>query len=79
MTEPKFGEWQPIETAPRDGTVISVATMVRWTRYKAGAPKWAQKLGGRWQYFDGFGWRNFDEKPDYWMPLPPPPEQEKGE
>jgi len=60
-------EWQPIETAPKDKVVL-----VTWKYHKY--PKrgiWLSKKNA-WCYF-----RNSDEfrnKPDYWMPLPKPPE-----
>lgn len=64
--------WQPMETAPKDGTKIAGSLIYRWTAYK---PQ-ARKIGypeGRWQRWNGYGWENA-EPPEYWMPLPPPPE-----
>ena len=76
--------WQPIETAPKDGTVFMVTgsdydwpEIVRWETYDeavafhAGAP-------GYWSYAepllndvtDNPG----DEEWTHWMPLPPAPE-----
>lgn len=70
-----FGEWQPIETAPRDGTVIQCWHKV----YKC-------PISVLWKD-DGFPYRgerlNWYERsyttawPEqsftHWMPLPPPP------
>lgn len=66
--------WQPIETAPTDGTVILAVTVeaacpharLSWFENGAGARLWkADKFAGsgptRW-------W------PTHWMPLPPPPQ-----
>lgn len=67
-------EWQPIETAPRDGTHILVATegtigLVWWEDYAV-------------ELYDGVGWRDHGDmgwggmigaEPTHWMPLPDPP------
>ena len=59
-------EWQPIETAPCDGTRVLLAGCSGLVREC------------RWDYF--LGWSDpvyrewsFDEKPTHWMPLPEPP------
>lgn len=61
--------WQPIETAPRDGTDILVATQ----SYLGGVVMAAWDKGRRQEmaWMDMYG----DAYPDatHWMPLPPPP------
>lgn len=70
-----MSEWQPIETAPKDGTHILLA----WS-YKNGTPPrvsecfWRNDMpfsqDGVWWCFHG---RMFAE-PTHWQPLPTPPE-----
>lgn len=62
-------EWQPIETAPKDGTVILLAAK--------GLEDWIQ-MTGSWAvireidwYFVGGGWMGVN--PTHWMKLPEPP------
>ncbi len=66
-------DWQPIETAPKDGTDILVCepgyvmAIVSWhpvkTKKAARYPGyWANLLGSNWYY------------PTHWMPLPEQPE-----
>lgn len=61
--------WQPIETAPKDGTNILIHelgdTFVAW--WLNGLERW---VDGKWTEMDG--WVTYD--PTHWMPLPPPPE-----
>lgn len=65
-------EWQPIETAPRDGTDVLVAT----DDHKVFA---AHSYGGEWvaqadSAADGI-YLSFDVgELTHWMPLPEPPE-----
>jgi hypothetical protein len=70
-------DWQPIETAPRDGTVFLAA-------YKLGHGPWVGVM--QWQFFsekkdDGrfYSWTQLTEthKATHWMPLPEPPEGPK--
>ncbi len=78
--------WQPIETAPKDGTRILMADGKLFT-----AGRWAKSIwtpGGRWSTdypiafleddeetvnHDG-GFDNEVDHPTHWMPLPEPPE-----
>lgn len=68
--------WQPIETAPRDGTPILV-WVPEWCR--DGSPGWwvtaiRGNRAGRYSFDDG------DEIvfPTYWMPVPDPPTHKEG-
>lgn len=59
-------EWQPIETAPKDGTAIWVSAVgvgepVRTVQHWYG--EWVNIYNG-----DSIGW-----EPTHWMPLPAPP------
>ena len=70
-----MSEWQPIETAPRDGTAILVwpgvlftemtyfhTSVVRWHDWKEA---WIEASGEEYNTF----------YPTHWMPLPPPPKK----
>lgn len=68
-------EWNPIETAPRDGTVILACNInyvtyspiaIRWQTYH---PNSAGKI--TWRTLDG--WK---AEVTHWMPLPEPPKEE---
>jgi len=55
-------EWQPIETAPRDGTIILLST-----------PK-GRVADGMWHKRYGvWAWTYVMVEPTHWMPLPEPP------
>ena len=63
--------WQPIETAPKDGTWIlllhenhSTPTVGRWID----TPTVGRWIDGGWFSDDGLKWPS-----THWMPLPPPP------
>lgn len=54
--------WQPIETAPRDGTSIIVATNTGFVGEAFFHHEWCWQRRGR-----------TTTRPTHWMPLPPPP------
>jgi uncharacterized protein DUF551 len=58
-------EWQPIETAPKDGRDLLLANIgiVRLAF-------WDEARGGQWSIWPG---RDQFFKPTHWMPLPEPP------
>jgi hypothetical protein len=80
MRGDSMNEWQPIETAPKDGTrflaffplekndeYYAQIVIIRWSYYK----RWeSAEYGGELDY-------EFDSQPTHWMPLPNPPKQEK--
>lgn len=70
-----MSEWQPIETAPKDGTpiIVGVAGLDR----SSGEAHWWQGEDGRggWQTWDGANHRRtvYATTPTHWMPMPAPP------
>src|SRR5690606_4479990 len=78
------GGWQPIETAPKDGTRVllwfgwhdlPVVGDFRYGRW------WSvHSLGGNLSHTNGMDWEEEEEvmKPAYWRPLPPPPDLESA-
>ena len=61
--------WQPIETAPRDGTEILLWEQ-EFDLYAVGI---FSELQQEW-----IGWEEWSEpmNPSHWMPLPEPPEED---
>ena len=72
-------EWQPIETAPKDGTWVLIYTVnvgdevgqrnmcvAQWSNYLNG-----RTVEPRWMFawFDG-GYYGACDEPTHWMPLP---------
>jgi hypothetical protein len=73
--------WQPISTAPKDGTAIDVWQIVGWNGggYRLTNAKWNDNA---WRWFDphyagGGGYIGLDNGVNvfvtHWMPLPAPP------
>lgn len=79
-----MSEWQPIETAPKDGTPI----LLYWPHYPdeekgvvwLGAWKVNDRLA-KGYFSDSCEWDDFEMAepryaPSHWQPLPPPPKDE---
>lgn len=61
-------EWQPIETAPKDGRLILIA--------KEDATNWHNVFVAYWDDETvefKFHREGYVRNPTHWMPLPPPP------
>lgn len=71
----KAQEWQPIESAPRDGTEIVVGKYYG-EQWHANTAAWMPEGA------NGPGWITPDccevIRPTHWMPLPTPPENANG-
>lgn len=64
-----MSKWQPIETAPKDGTNIlvyseSIGRMIAWYKFN------------NYPFGDWFNLRFDIISPTHWMPLPEPPKEE---
>ena len=74
-------QWQPIETAPKDGTTIIAYGMSRpcsGIMPQAKPEEFLRTIAyrhGNWQA----GWVNAIPVPTHWMPLPEPPQALNGE
>ena len=85
-------QWQPIETAPKDGTPVDLwcggsrRTDCEW-REPTDREYWVhgsdepsdgeQTIGAEPRWFSADGWpMGFGDKHTHWMPLPQPPETE---
>jgi hypothetical protein len=77
-----MNEWQPIETAPRDGTrfwgaVGDDAIAMLWhPKFEAFVSGWRRMMMARGYTFDGEAVHDHSptiHEPRYWMPLPARP------
>jgi hypothetical protein len=67
-------EWQPLKTAPKDGTQVLLAS-VDDGGYGVRQGFYEPAFGSRaWYDIDGE-----EVEPHYWMPLPPAPPLPKGD
>jgi hypothetical protein len=72
----KASEWQPIETAPKNGSVFYgvgyTQIPCRYKPYSAYSQEYKNGIKGRWQVADEYGgWNNTKEPPKNWIPQPP--------
>ena len=78
-----MNEWQPIDTAPKDGTIIIITTgdatgTGRWRR--VASVDTLNDIDGIAQFKGVYGWHSVsdkrlnDAKITHWMPLPTPPQ-----
>jgi hypothetical protein len=67
-----MSEWQPIETAPRDGTefLLYAPDSIINARHYLGVGQWAEPNG--MGSIAGWFWP-YAIRPSHWMPLPSPP------
>lgn len=68
-------DWQPIETAPKDGRLILMATS---PYEKVGTPTWSGMYCAYWNEQDDewhFHREGIVRNPVHWMDLPAPPKQ----
>lgn len=78
---PASSPWQPIATAPKDGTRILLATkydgviLAEWAKYKMSADKFAW-CGCEDRHLDEYKRDTFDAT--HWMPLPSAPNKPAG-
>ena len=73
--EPTSGGWQPIETAPKDGTQVDVWCPELGGGYRV-ADAWVDHAGNWRCYFDNnVRWAH---QPTHWRPLPPAPDAHDG-
>jgi hypothetical protein len=75
---PAVEEWQPIETAPKDGTLVDlwcklngVGRGVRRTDKKYAADSYSPNFPPCWGPYDGM--EEGPLQPTHWRPLPKPP------
>lgn len=73
--------WQPIKTAPRDGTIILVSMKWATKPYQVRQASYGaqnSKKPNQWYiYFNRSDARYIDKEPDAWMPLPEPANHER--
>jgi len=62
-------EWQTIDTAPKDGTIVDVWAWMRYTN--------ARYLNGVWEFDspDSGYTEDIPNNPTHWMPLPKAPNE----
>ncbi len=66
-----MSEWQPIETAPKDGSIVILGCA--HPGFRPVAVCWAQdKVRWEWPMSNGRPLKHYD--PTHWQPLPAPPE-----
>jgi hypothetical protein len=69
--------WQPIETAPKNGTPVLVYSPGNQYGFNTNARR-SRIIVDKYMFSDGFCfYREYPEAPyTHWMPLPAPPEEQ---
>lgn len=81
-------EWQPIDTAPKTGLAETILLWVP-SLHGTGGPvlaHWAYgdgdgmmpAFGPSWFWWSGYDFRELQQRPTHWMPLPAPPVPPSG-
>lgn len=77
-------DWQPIETAPKDGSCILLFfgqnhydPLMDLFDYRYVLASWVAAKN-RWLHKDGSGAGSWHVFPTHWMPLPAPPQEDKS-
>ena len=68
-------DWKPIETAPKDGTIVDL-----WVGSERIADCYFEREAWRHWWIGGFDQMDsvkIDGEPSHWMQIPSPPEREK--
>ena len=76
-----MSEWQPIETAPKDGTPIlgfMPDAAIQWQIMPIEMLDFGDDDGPEWFQADRDDGRALDVEPTHWMPLPHPPSDGAG-
>lgn len=69
-----MNEWQPIETAPKDGAWVLVYRPGPYPQDAIAVAMWAEWKPGFWYWQDHDDQnRPEDDNATHWMPLPEPP------
>lgn len=70
-------EWEPIETAPKDGTEIVALSAAQVGHHLGSYANGPAPIVLRWFKYNGLeAWRDWDADPHWpkwWLPLPPFP------
>lgn len=68
--------WQPIETAPKDGTYVLLLGDSGYTTtpYRVAVGCWIEGYRDFWINHSNDAFTDDGEPPTHWMPLPDPPE-----
>jgi hypothetical protein len=77
-------DWQPIDTAPKDGTRVLICTArgfvtdARWSESACFGGQERDRPGWQMHYCDDDPWYSeATENATHWMPLPEPPSTEQ--
>jgi hypothetical protein len=79
-------EWQPIETAPKDGTLVLLYGPCGWDTNVDEYDDKMVRVGSYEEFFDKYVWLSDTANPyqdrilaTHWMPLPNPPKEQGTE
>ncbi len=64
LSVPKYGTWQPIETAPKGGFILVISDVMEVSYYDESSETWVNSL---------CDWI----EPTHWMPLPESPDNDR--